>query len=341
MAWGNEVWPTGQTAWNTYIEWKIKEYGENSCYVQVKYSSYVKCGDMSGTIVNRSWGGQYRMYGPGWYGDSGWLDVGWVNYGDPVTRECSAWYTGYSGTFRKSTCRDTFRPSAPVWTPQTPSNAKAVRKSQTLNVITWTRNTTAARPYDGIYVDRQTDGGEWVNIAKPGGDKTEYSDDTVRPNHTYRYRIGAYNTAGNAGGHSYTETLRNPPEKPAAPSGAKVERLNDEKNLITWANHATDEAPYSEVRIERSTDGGGSVQIAHVSGSASSYTDPTCSADHYYRYLVRAYNESGYSERVMTDRTFNTPSAPFKPSGQRTGDTSVELTIPNLSRTARDRKSVV
>ncbi len=290
MAWGNEVWPTGQTAWNTYIEWKIKEYGENSCYVQVKYSSYVKCGDMQGTILNRSWGGQYRMYGPGWYGDSGWLDVGWVNYGDHVTRECSAWYTSYSGTFRKSTCRDTFSPSAPVWTPQTPSNAKAVRKSQTLNVITWTRNTTAARPYDGIYVDRQTDGGEWENIAKPGGDKTEYSDDTVRPNHTYRYRIGAYNTAGNAGGHSYTETLRNPPEKPAAPSGAKVERLNDEKNLVTWANHATDEAPYSEVRIERSTDGGGSVQIAHVSGSASSYTDPTCSADHYYRYLVRAYN---------------------------------------------------
>ncbi|MFR3876793.1 MAG: hypothetical protein ACLTYW_00060 [Collinsella sp.] len=48
----------------------------------------------------------------------------------------------------------------------------------------------------------------------------------------------------------------------------------------------------------------------------------------------------------MTDRTFNTPSAPFKPSGQRTGDTSVELAIPNLSRTAsateiqrsRDRK---
>ncbi|MFR3876794.1 MAG: hypothetical protein ACLTYW_00065 [Collinsella sp.] len=205
MAWGNEVWPTSNTAWNTY---RVEDQGvRRELLLRAgQYSSYVKCGDMQGTIVNRSWGGQYRMYGPGWYGDSGWLDVGWVNYGDPVTRECSAWYTGYSGTFRKSTCRDTFRPSAPVWTPQTPSNAKAVRKSQTLNVITWTRNTTAARPYDGIYVDRQTDSGEWENIAKPGGDKTVQRRHRA-PNHTYRYRIGAYNTAGNAGGYS-TETLR-------------------------------------------------------------------------------------------------------------------------------------
>lgn len=334
MAWGNEVWPTSNTAWNTYIEWRVTQQGETAEFVQVKYSSYVKCGQMNGTVVNRSWGGQYRMYGEGWYGDSGWMDVGWVNYGQSVYRECSAWYTGYSGRFYKSTCGSTFTAHAPTWGPRVPSNAKARRDSQTQNTVTWTNNTTPARPYGGIWVDRQTDGGAWVNIANIGGGSTSYVDKTTRPNHTYRYRIGAYNSAGNAVDHSYTDTLRNPPTAPSAPTGAANERQSDTKNRVTWKNAATGEAPYASVRIERSTDGGAFAQIASVSGSSETYTDSTCSANHSYSYRVRAYNESGYSGYAATGTTYNTPAAPGKPSGHRTGDTSVSLTIPNDARTA-------
>ncbi len=333
MAWGNEVW-VGNTAWNTYIEWRVTEYGESSAYVQMKYSSYVKCGDLWGTLMNRSWGGQYRLYGPGWYGDSGWLNVGWVGYGKSVYRECSAWYTGGSGTFYKSTCGSSFAPTAPTWQPKVPSNAKAVRNSQTKNTVTWTNNTTTARPYAGIYVDRQVDGGEWKNLATIGGNRTSYVDETTRPNHTYRYRIGAYNSAGNAGNHSYTETLTNPPSKPSAPTGAASTRNSDAKNTVVWKNAVTGEAPYSAVKVERSIDGGSFAEIASLGGSSTSYTDSTCSADHSYSYRVRAMNKAGYSGYSTSGTTYNTPSAPGKPSGHRTGDTSVELSIPNEARTA-------
>lgn len=333
MAWGNEVW-VGSTAWNTYIEWRITDYGEYSAYVQVKYSSYVKQGNLNGTVMNRSWGGQYRLYGQGWYGDSGWQNVGWVNYGQSVYRECSAWYTGYSGTYYKSSCGSSFSPTAPVWQPKVPSNAKAVRNSQTQNTVTWTNNTTTARPYDGIYVDRQVDGGDWSNLATIGGNRTSYVDETTRPNHTYRYRIGAYNSNSTAGNHSYTETLRNPPTAPTAPTAVTNARNSDSKNTVSWKNTVTGEAPYSAVKVERSIDGGAFAEIASLGGTAASYVDSTCSADHSYRYHVRGMNESGYSGYATSGTTYNTPSAPGKPSGHRTGDTSVELSIPNEARTA-------
>ncbi len=332
MAWGNEVW-SGSTAWNTYIEWQVTEYGEYSAYVRMKYSSYVRTGNLNGTIMNRSWGGQYRLYGEGWYGDSGWLDVGWVNYGQSVYRECSAWYTGYSGTFYQSTCGSSFSPSAPTWAPKVPSNAKAVRNSQTKNTVTWTNNTTTARPYSGIYVDRQTDGGSWALIANIGGSRTSYTDETTRPNHTYRYRVCAYNSAGTTS-HSYTEILTNPPTAPSAPTGAGNTRNSDTKNTVTWTNTVTEEAPYTAVKVERSIDGAAFAQIASLGGTATSYIDSTCSANHYYRYRVRGMNESGYSGYATSGTTYNTPSAPGKPIGQRTGDTSVELSIANDAKTA-------
>lgn len=334
MAWGNEVWVSSTTAWNTYIEWRVTEYSEYSAYVQVKYSSYVKCGNLNGTVMNRSWGGQYRLYGEGWYGDSGWMDVGWVSYGSSVYRECSAWYTGYSGTFYKSACGSSFGPSAPVWQPKAVTNANAVRNSQTQNTITWTNNVTTARPYYGIYVDRQVDGGSWALLADVSGSTTKYVDTTTRPNHTYRYRVIPHNSNSNASSHCYTSTLTNPPTAPSAPTSASNTRNSDTKNTVSWKNTVTDEAPYTAIKVERSIDGAAFAQIASLGSSATSYVDSTCSANHYYSYRVRGMNASGYSGYATTGTTYNTPSAPSKPVGQRTGDTSVTLTIPNSALTA-------
>lgn len=334
MAWGNQqnlIYGSGY--YNTYIEFRVTQQSEDSAYVQYKYSTYVS-GNYNGTVMHRSWGGDYRVYSTGWYGDSGWLNHGWVAYGASISKSCSAWYTGNSGHFYKSTCNASFSPSAPTWQPRAVTNARVTRNGQTQNTVTWSNNKTAARPYSGIYVDRQVDGGGWALLADVGGNSTSYVDRTTRPNHTYRYRVIPHNGAGNAASHCYTDTTRNPPTVPSAPSSAANTRKSDTTNTVTWKNNTSGEAPYSQVRIERSIDGGAFAQIASVGGSVTTYTDSNCSSNHSYRYRVRAYNESGYSGYSTTGTTYNTPSAPGKPTGSRTGDTSVTLTIPNPALTA-------
>lgn len=328
---GNSAGPGSR--FRAYIEFRISEYGENSAYVQYKYSISVDSGDFYGTVCAKSWGGSATLYGSGWYGDSGWQNHGWVSYGSGVSKSCSAQYTSYSGAFHKSSCSATYRPSAPTWQPKAVTNAKSTRNSNTQNTVTWTRNTTAARPYAGIYVDRQIDGGEWALLADVAGNATSYVDRSARPNHAYRYRICPYNSAGNAS-HAYTETTKNPPTSPPAPTGASNTRNSDASNTVRWTNNATGEAPYNSVPVERSTDGGGWSAVATVGGSATSYTDSNTSANHYYRYRVRSYNASGYSGYAATGYTYNTPAAPGTPSGARTGDTTVELSIPNGANTA-------
>jgi hypothetical protein len=332
MAWGNEQW-AGSAAYNTYIEWRVAQQGEDAAYVQHKFSIFVKTGNYSGTVINRSWGGQVRLYGNGWYGDSGWIDDGWIRYGQSVYRECSAWYTGYSGRFYKSTCGSSYGPSAPTWQPQMVTNQKATRNSQTQATVTWSNQKTTARPYAGIYVDRKVDSADWALLKDVGGNDTSYVDATTRPNHTYQYRVLPHNAAGNAANHAYTNTIANPPTVPSAPTNAKSERKSDSQNVITWDNNPGEETPYASVIIERQTNGGAWAQLSSLGSTVASYTDNTTSADSYYAYRVKASNASGDSAYATTGTTYNTPAAPGTPYVVRTGDTSVSATMSNVSKT--------
>lgn len=332
MAWGNQAGP-GPSYFRTYIEWRVTEYGESSAYVQYKYSIYVDSGDFGGTSVARSWGGNVSLYGNGWYGDSGWRNYGWVGYGKSASASCWAQYSSWSGAFHKSSCGSSFSPSAPTWKPKAASNVSATRNSQTQNTVTWSRNVTAARPYAGQYVDRQVDGGSWELVADVSGGATSYVDKTTRPNHAYRYRVCPHNAAGSAS-HAYSGTVSNPPTSPAAPTGAVNARVSDARNTVSWNNNVTGEAPYASLKIERSINGGGWSEIASVGGGVSTYADTGCAPNNCYVYRVRAYNQSGYSGYASSGVTYNTPCAPGTPTGARSGDTTVVLSIPNDANTA-------
>lgn len=332
MAWGNTAGP-GPSYFRSYIEWRVSEHGENSAYVQYKFSVHVDSGDFYGTSLSRSWGGNVNIYGEGWYGDSGWNNYGWVGYGAAASVSCSAQYTGYSSGLHRSSCSDTFRPAAPTWSPKPATNVTNTRVSSTKNTVAWSRNTTAARPYAGQYVDRQVDGGDWALLADVGGGATSYADESTRPNHSYRYRICPHNAAGSAA-HAYSGTTTNPPTSPEPPSSASNARSSDASNVVRWINNPTAEAPYAAVKIERSINGGGWAEIASVGAAVSSYADGSTSANNSYKYRVRASNASGCSIYAETGTTYNTPATPGKPTGSRTGDTSVNLAIPNSAVTA-------
>jgi hypothetical protein len=141
-------------------------------------------------------------------------------------------------------------------------------------------------------------------------------------------------------GSSYTVSVSasitlpaRPYSTPAAPTSVTNTRASDTRNNIAWMRNATTAAPYTNLYVDRSTDGGGFVQIASLPGSATSYADTTTIADRSYAYRVRASNSAGSSTSATSATTYNTPVAPWWVSATKTGTSDVTLAWSDASRT--------
>lgn len=122
---------------------------------------------------------------------------------------------------------------------------------------------------------------------------------------------------------------------PADPSNLSVTRENDNKNTLTWENGENASVTYESVKIERKTDGGSWSEIASVSGAATSYSDTTTAADHFYEYRIRACNATAYSDYATCSTVlYNTPSAPTNVALARLSATKVYVEITNPAVTA-------
>ena len=120
---------------------------------------------------------------------------------------------------------------------------------------------------------------------------------------------------------------------PTAPTIGTNTRNSDTSNTIAWTNNATTAAPYTNLYVDRSTDGGGFVQVASLAGSATSYTDTTTSANHSYAYRVRVSNSAGSATSGTSGTTHNTPAAPSNCAAVKTGATEVTVTCTDNSNT--------
>lgn len=315
------------------VEYKTTTQEEARAYVQRRFFIKVTgSGSFGGTYITTSWGNNGAVYGAGNYLYSGWSNVGWVNYGSTTKGSGSAHYTGYSGTYYSSSVSATYSPDVPTWVPKDVSNVSGKRNSDTSLSVSWTNNPTAARPYTGIYVDRSVDGGDYSLRMDCTATQTTFVDATgVSANHFYRYRVLPHNSKGNAPNHQYTAVLYT---TPAAPRSCASARASDTSNTVTWVHGSSNSGLYSGHKIERQVDGGSWTQIATVGATATSYTDSTASANHYYRYRVRSYNGAGNSGYATSGTTYNTPAAPGKPTVARTSDTGIQGTFTNGANTA-------
>jgi len=142
-------------------------------------------------------------------------------------------------------------------------------------------------------------------------------------------------------GSSYTVSVSvgltlpaRPYSAPTAPTIGTNTRNSDVSNTIGWTNNATTAAPYTNLYVERSTDGGSYSQVASLAGSATSYNDTTTTSNHSYKYRVRASNSAGYSSYSSESGvTYNTPAAPTNCVATKTGDTQVSVTCTDNSNT--------
>lgn len=283
-------------------DYRQTEREDGRAWVQVR--RWVECeNNFYGTHVATNWGVEFNMYGPGTYGDSGWLDAGWYAYGAPVEHPASAGYTANSGAYYGSaTASGAYATPAPTWAPYAPASVASRRDSDSRNTVTWSRNAPAARPYSSIRVQRSVDGGAWADAATLAGTATSWADTSTSAGHYYRYRVGAVNTAGSAWSASSDATYNTPtaPKVSAARSGEAAVAVS----LSGVSPTAT------AVEVQRQGDGGSWEAVYSGAPRASVPDEPGAGMWRYRARATRGELASAWSAATAWVAPMSPPAAP-------------------------------
>lgn len=273
---GSYVGPS--CTFRTVVQMRVSSQGESSCTVQRRRYVQTTGGSFGGTSLRTSWSDNVNLYSNGTYADTGWETLGTYSYGSSISVSENANYTSYSGNYYSSTASGTYKPSTPVFTPSAPSSLTAARESDSKNTLAWTNNTSTTRPYSSIKIERSTDGGSWSEIASVGSSATSYADTTTSADHTYQYRIRAYNSAGYSSYATCATVLKNTPSAPTKITAARSGETTVELTVENAARTAT------ALEIHRSSDKSTWEYVAMPSGSpVTSATDSPGGGTFYYR----------------------------------------------------------
>lgn len=106
--------------------------------------------------------------------------------------------------------------------PSAPSGVSAARSSDASQKVSWSLGANAANCWQGAFVQRSVDGGQWQTVATLSGTPINYTDNGTSADHSYRYRVAGYNSYETSGwvesGTVYT-TPRAPSLVSAAATG--------------------------------------------------------------------------------------------------------------------------
>lgn len=185
--------------------------------------------------------------------------------------------------------------------PSAPTTLSATNYSSTQNNLSWTDNSNNELEFQ---VWRAMDSAtSYAKVATTTWNVVSFQNTGLTADHTYFYKVVAYNSAGTATSNSawaitYSSAPTSPSNLTATTSGSNV--------VLAWTDNSKNEDNF---QIERATDGINFSQIATTTlnlTSTTSYTDIAPGAGTFY-YRVRAKNVIGPSSYS------NTPSVYFAP----------------------------
>lgn len=189
-------------------------------------------------------------------------------------------------------------------TPPDCSNCANTRNTDNKNTVSWSLGTSVSGLYSSILVERLMDGGAWSQIASLAGSAASYADTSTTVNHSYRYRVRAYNPAGYSG-YAYSGTTYN---TPSAPTSVSVARSTETVVAITIANPAS---TATALELQRSSDAENWVPIRTIEGTIASCQDTPGGGTWYYRARnTRGSLASAWSPASNAVVTIIAPAAP-------------------------------
>jgi FtsP/CotA-like multicopper oxidase with cupredoxin domain len=165
----------------------------------------------------------------------------------------------------------------------------------------------------GFRIEKAIGAGAYAPLQTAPANTTRLMDSNVVVGTSYRYRITAFNAAGNSANRTATVTVA-APTAPAAPTNLVATGALGSIGL-TWQDHANNESGFV---LERSDNGAAFAQIAAVgprTGTGSvTYTDSTAVVvGTSYVYQVKAVN-GVLSSAYAVSNTVVVPSPPAAPS---------------------------
>ena len=139
------------------------------------------------------------------------------------------------------------------------------------------------------------------------GTQTAFSDTSLTPNTSYSYRVRAADAAGNFSSYSNiasATTLATDTQAPTAPNALTATAAGVGQINLSWTG-STDNVGVTGYRVERCQGAGCTtfLEVASSSGTGTTYSDSSLSANTSYSYRLRAMdaagNLSGYSNTAM------------------------------------------
>lgn len=190
-------------------------------------------------------------------------------------------------------------PPPPPALPSAPSGLGASVTAPTTITLNWT---DTSNNESGFRIERCTGATctDFASLATVGANTTQYVNDFLGSNVTYRYRVKAYNGDGDSAYSNIaaaTTPAAGPP--PAAPSGLTATG-GVRQITLQWADNSNNETGFSIERCQGSPCSNFSV-FATVGANVTSFVDTTARKNRSLTYRVRATGaagNSGYSNTV-------------------------------------------
>lgn len=317
----------------------------------VRVQSYI-VEETATTATVLAWTG-YKVSAPAYYNGGTWTAAGLANgtaggvysdgsdwvcvyagrytltkrYGEPIIGYQSLRFSGNQGfaAIDEVLAACTI-PARAYGTPPTPTNPKATRNAGGTVSVAW----SLAAQYDPTrpnyvsrtYIQRQTDGGAWQDLANVAADQWSYTDSTASAGHYYSYRLRAYNGATYGNWATTNMVCR----APAAPKGFLATRYEDSRVGLVWQNACPAYEAPEHYEVQRQTDGGSWQALRTLPAGNAGFADTTTTANHYYRWRIRAVNGTGASAWASSMYVYMTPAAPTGVKASMTASATVTVT---------------
>ena len=266
-------------------------------------------GSVSGGGKSDSFSGSTRDLGGGAAGQRTFasysVTVSKGNSSKTVSFKARFQVTGGFGNGTSTASLSVTVPAIDYSAPYAPSGCSARIVSDTQAKASWDNGSTSTtRPRSSTKVERQTDTGSWAQVASLSSSAENYTDNGVRANRRYRYRVRAYGKGGyssySTSGYVYTT--------PAPPS--KVTAVKDTATTVSVSIEG--EAPWAEgYEISREADGAGDWEVVADSVTDWPWVDSSAPAGT-VRYRVQSFRGARYSANTVSNAvtTITPPLAP-------------------------------
>jgi hypothetical protein len=231
---------------------------------------------------------------------------------------------GYGGGFPAMTVKSVSDPLnvaaiVPAEPPAAPSNLTSTLAFGPQVQLQWTDN---ANNETGFTIQRCTGATctNFVGIDGVGMDTTTYTDPTVTPNATYRYRIVAFNFAGNSLASNIATTVV--PASPASPTNlvttVQGSLTTGPRVRLVFRDNQNDTNPETGFRVFRSDNGGAFTLLTTLGPRGGvgnvTYYDYAVVGGGTYSYYIVTINASSASLQPSNTAVASLPPAPTAPA---------------------------